>query len=64
MREGATDFIQEGLTRVIVSQADGKMDEIKAAYHKLFGAHLSQKIEETCLGNFKDFLLTLVARGD
>ncbi|XP_021774431.1 annexin D4-like [Chenopodium quinoa] len=64
LRKGADEFTQEALTRVIVSQADGNMEEIKAAYQKRFGIPLSQKIEETCLGNFKEFLLTLVARGE
>lgn len=64
LQKGADGFTQEALTRVIVSQADVNMKEIKAAYHSRFGASLSQKIQEICLGNFKDFLLTLVARGD
>lgn len=64
LRKGANEFTQEALTRVVVSQADVYMKEIQAVYYKRFGANLSQKIEETCLGNFKDFLLTLVARGD
>lgn len=62
LRKGADEFTQEALTRVTVSQADVNMKEIKAAYNSRFGADLSQKIEETCLGHFKDFLLTLVAR--
>lgn len=64
LSKGADEFTQEALTRVVVSQADSNMKEIKIEYHKRFGAHLSEKIEETCLGNFKEFLLTLVARGD
>ena len=64
LSKGADEFTQEALTRVIVSQADVNMREIKAEYNKRYGVQLSEKIDEICLGNFKDFLLTLVARGD
>ncbi|CAO2816178.1 unnamed protein product [Amaranthus hypochondriacus] len=64
MSEGADEFTQEALTRVIVSQADVNMREIKDEYKRRYGVQLSEKIDESCLGNFKDFLLTLVARGD
>ncbi|KAJ7949330.1 Annexin-like protein [Quillaja saponaria] len=50
-------------TRVIVTRADVDMKEIKNEYHKLFGGSLSNKIEEVANGNYKDFLLTLIARG-
>ncbi|KAK9741904.1 hypothetical protein RND81_03G136700 [Saponaria officinalis] len=62
LQTGADEFTQEALTRVVVSQADVNMAEIKAEYHKKFGSHLSQEIEATVLGNFKDFLLALVDR--
>ncbi|AET02251.1 putative annexin [Medicago truncatula] len=55
--------IKKSLTRVIVTRADIDMKEIKAEYNNLYGVSLPQKIEETAKGNYKDFLLTLIARG-
>ncbi|CAJ2657424.1 unnamed protein product [Trifolium pratense] len=55
--------IKKSLTRVIVTRADIDMKEIKAEYNDLYGVSLPQKIEETAKGNYKDFLLTLIARG-
>ncbi|KAJ1413545.1 Annexin [Sesbania bispinosa] len=54
---------KKALTRVVVTRADIDMKEIKAEYHNLYGVSLAQKIEETAKGNYKDFLLTLIARG-
>ncbi|KAG2671807.1 hypothetical protein I3760_13G011600 [Carya illinoinensis] len=54
---------KKALTRVIVTRADTDMKEIKEEYNKLYGVSLSQKIEDTANGNYKDFLLTLIARG-
>jgi len=51
------------LTRVIVTRADTDMKEIKDEYHNQYGVSLSNKIEDTAHGNYKDFLLTLIARG-
>lgn len=62
LKNGADEFTQEALTRVIVCQADVNLAEIKSAYYKKFGVQLSQKIDETVLGNLKEFLLTLVDR--
>nr|AFK35988.1 unknown [Lotus japonicus] len=53
---------KKDLTRVVVTRADIDMKEIKAEYQNLYGVSLTQKIEETAKGNYKDFLLTLVAR--
>lgn len=55
---------KKGLTRVIVTRADVDMKLIKEEFHNLFGDSLSKKIEATANGNYKDFLLTLIARGD
>lgn len=55
--------IKKSLTRVIVTRADIDMKEIKTEYNNLYGVSLPQKIEETAKGNYKDFLLTLIARG-
>ncbi|KAI4323527.1 hypothetical protein L6164_023124 [Bauhinia variegata] len=54
---------KKALTRVVVTRADIDMKEIKHEYHELYGVSLSQKIEDTANGNYKDFLLTLIARG-
>uniref|UniRef100_A0A7C8ZVB8 Peroxidase n=1 Tax=Opuntia streptacantha TaxID=393608 RepID=A0A7C8ZVB8_OPUST len=62
LKKGADEFTQQALTRVIVCQADVNMKEIKDAYHQRYGVQLSQKIEETAQGNYKDLLLTLLAR--
>ncbi|KAF8398265.1 hypothetical protein HHK36_017192 [Tetracentron sinense] len=64
LKGGVDENTKEALTRVIVTQADGGMKEIKEEYHKQYGVSLSQKIQETTYGNYKDFLLTLVARGN
>ncbi|XP_061349575.1 annexin D4 isoform X1 [Gastrolobium bilobum] len=55
---------KKALTRVVVTRADIDMKEIKAEYHNLYGVSLPQKIEETAKGNYKDFLLNLIARGN
>ncbi|KAF7824697.1 annexin D4 [Senna tora] len=54
---------KKALTRVIVTRADIDMKEIKDEYQNLYGISLSQKIEDTAIGNYKDFLLTLISRG-
>lgn len=54
---------KKALTRVIVTRADTDMKEIKEEYNKQYGVSLSEKIEDTSNGNYKDFLLTLIARG-
>lgn len=64
LKKGADEFTQEALARVIVCQADVNLKEIKAVYHEKFGVDLTQKIDETVLGNFKDFLLTLASRAE
>lgn len=55
--------VKKSLTRVIITRADVDMKDIKTEYQKLYGVSLPQKIEETAKGNYKDFLLTLIARG-
>lgn len=63
MRIDVDKTTKKALTRVIVTRADIDMKKIKAEYHNLYGVSLPQKIEETAKGNYKDFLLTLIARG-
>ncbi|KAF9596871.1 hypothetical protein IFM89_013919 [Coptis chinensis] len=60
----ADEHTKDALTRVVVTRADTDMKEINEEYQKLYGIPLSQKIEEKTNGNYKDFLLTLVARGN
>ncbi|KAM7509065.1 hypothetical protein LguiA_019518 [Lonicera macranthoides] len=55
---------KEALSRVIVTRADVDIKKIKEEYHKSYGVELTKKIEDTVNGNYRDFLLTLVARGD
>ncbi|KAE9620902.1 hypothetical protein Lal_00019096 [Lupinus albus] len=54
---------KKALTRVIVTRADSDIKEIKAEYQNLYGISLHHKVEEIAKGNYKDFLLTLIARG-
>ena len=60
----ADENTKEGLTRVIVTRADVDMKAIKEEYHKQNGITLIEKIEHMANGNFKDFLLTWLARGE
>ncbi|KAL3814757.1 hypothetical protein ACJIZ3_016025 [Penstemon smallii] len=63
--EAADDHTsKEGVSRVIVTRADVDIREIKEEYHKKYGLSLSNKIEDVANGNYRDFLLTLLARGD
>ncbi|KAK0574187.1 hypothetical protein LWI29_019496 [Acer saccharum] len=64
LTHNADKKVKKGLTRVIVTQADRNMKEIKEEYQKLYGVSLSQKIEVTAKGNYRDLLLTLLARGN
>ncbi|XP_043699351.1 annexin D4-like [Telopea speciosissima] len=64
MKSGADEKTKVALSRVIVTRADYDMKEIKEEYHKENGFSLSQKINETTHGNYKDFLLNLIERGD
>ncbi|KAI3697827.1 hypothetical protein L6452_30924 [Arctium lappa] len=62
MIKEANENTREGLTRVIVTRADIDMKYIKEEYNRMYAITLSQKIEATASGNYKDFLLTLIAR--
>ncbi|GER27741.1 annexin [Striga asiatica] len=64
LRYDADEISKEGLTRVIVTRADVDLKQIKEEYHNKFGVDLTKKIEDVANGNYRDFLLTLVARGD
>ncbi|XP_050385227.1 annexin D4 [Argentina anserina] len=62
LRNDVDKNTKKGLTRVIVTRADTDMNLIKEQYHNQYGVSLSSKIGDTANGNYKDFLLTLVAR--
>ncbi|XP_015876062.3 annexin D4 [Ziziphus jujuba] len=64
MRNDADKSTSKGLTRVVVTRADTDMKLIKEEFHSEYGVSLSKKIEDSAYGNYKDFLLTLIARGD
>ncbi|KAH7536645.1 hypothetical protein FEM48_Zijuj03G0006500 [Ziziphus jujuba var. spinosa] len=64
MRNDADKSTSKGLTRVVVTRADTDMKLIKEEFHSEYGVSLSKKIEDSAHGNYKDFLLTLIARGD
>ncbi|XP_010523386.1 PREDICTED: annexin D4-like [Tarenaya hassleriana] len=53
------------LTRVIVTRADhADMKEMIEEYRRLFGESLDEKIRARTNGNYRDFLLTLLAKSD
>ncbi|KAK4414532.1 Annexin D4 [Sesamum alatum] len=62
LRYNADEISKEALSRVIVSRADADMKQIKDEYHGKYGVTLPKKIEEVANGNYRDFLLTLIAR--
>ncbi|KAL0429189.1 UNVERIFIED_CONTAM: Annexin D4 [Sesamum radiatum] len=62
LRYNADEISKEALSRVIVTRADTDMKQIKEEYHGKYGVSLPKKIEEVANGNYRDFLLTLIAR--
>lgn len=58
------EITKEAVTRVIVTRADVDMKQIKQEYLKKYGAQLPNKVEDVANGNYRDLLLTLLARGD
>ncbi|XP_054817188.1 annexin D4-like [Prosopis cineraria] len=63
LRCDADKNTKKALARVIVTRADTDMKDVMNEYQQAYGVSLCQKIEDTANGNFKDFLLTLIARG-
>ncbi|TQD88558.1 hypothetical protein C1H46_025877 [Malus baccata] len=63
LRTDVHKHTKKGLTRVIVTRAHSDMMEVKEEFENHHGVSLVEKIEETANGNYKDFLLTLLARG-
>ncbi|KAL8154337.1 hypothetical protein V2J09_012097 [Rumex salicifolius] len=64
MKEGANEFTQEGLTRILICHADANLKDIRGEYQNRYGVDLKKKIENRARGNYRDFLLSLVARGE
>lgn len=64
LKSGADEKAKNALTRVIVTRADVDIPKIKEEYKNKYGVHVTEAIEEKVNGNYKDFLLTLLARGD
>lgn len=58
------EITKEAVSRVIVTRADEDMKQIEEEYHLNYGVDLRKKIEDVANGNYRDFLLTLIARGD
>ncbi|KAK1277667.1 Annexin D4 [Acorus gramineus] len=63
LKEGSDEHAKEGLTRVVVTRADFDMKEIKEEYHRRHGVAIEEDIKKSVRGNYRDFLLTLVAKG-
>ncbi|XP_057976606.1 annexin D4-like [Malania oleifera] len=64
LKDNADEKAKQALTRVIVTRAETDMKGIKEEYQKKTNASLSDKIGEKTRGNYKEFLLNLVAIGD
>ncbi|PON49549.1 Annexin [Parasponia andersonii] len=56
--------IKKALTRIIVTRANTDIKQIRDEFQNIYGVALTQKIEEIANGNYKDFLLTLIANGN
>ncbi|KAL3622982.1 hypothetical protein CASFOL_030536 [Castilleja foliolosa] len=64
LRYDADEISKEAVSRVTVTRADEDIKQIKEEYNKRYGTSLSKRIEDVANGNYRDFLLTLIARGD
>ncbi|XP_073146371.1 annexin D4 isoform X2 [Henckelia pumila] len=64
LKHDADEARKDAVTRVIVTRADHDMKQIKEEYSEKYGGNLANKIEDVANGSYKDFLLTLIARGD
>lgn len=64
MRNGADKNTKKALTRVIVTRADVDMRAISDDYQSHYAIPLADKIEDKANGSYKEFLLTLMARGN
>ncbi|KAK4748956.1 hypothetical protein SAY87_015542 [Trapa incisa] len=53
---------KKAVTRVVVTRTDVDIKEIKEEYSRIYGVSLTERIEQSANGNYKDFLLTLVSK--
>ncbi|XP_034705554.1 annexin D4-like [Vitis riparia] len=61
-KDDADENTKEALTRVIVTRSNVDMKEIIEEFNKQYKVPLTQKIEDVALGNYKDFLVSLIRR--
>ncbi|PON53290.1 Annexin repeat, partial [Parasponia andersonii] len=61
-KNDADKKVKKALTRVIATRADIDIKQIIDEFQIQYGVALTTKIQETANGNYKDFLLTLVAK--
>lgn len=64
LKEEADEFTQEGLTRIIISHADANLKDIRAEFQSRYGVDLTKRIQDRARGNYRDFLFSLIARGE
>ncbi|XP_057807819.1 annexin D4 [Salvia miltiorrhiza] len=64
LRYNVDELTKEAVSRVIVTRADEDMKQIREEFNREFGVDLRKKIEDVANGNYRDFLLTLIARSD
>ncbi|XP_047946628.1 annexin D4 [Salvia hispanica] len=64
LRYNVDELTKEAVSRVIVTRADEDMKQIREEFNRQFGVDLGKKVEDVANGNYRDFLLTLVARSD
>ncbi|PON98810.1 Annexin [Trema orientale] len=62
LKNEADKKVKKALTRVIITRADTDIKQIRDEFQNQYGVALTKKIEDTANGNYKDFLLTLVAK--
>ncbi|KAH7677082.1 Annexin protein [Dioscorea alata] len=62
LKDDVSKSTKEALTRVIVTRADVDMKDIKDEYQRLYGVELENMISKGTHGNYRDALLSLVAR--
>ncbi|XP_034705235.1 annexin D4-like isoform X2 [Vitis riparia] len=61
-KDDADENTKEALTRVIMTRSNVDMKEIIEEFDKQYKVPLTQKIEDVALGNYKDFLVSLIRR--
>lgn len=54
---------KKAVTRIAVTRADVDIKEINEEFNRIYGVSLTERIEQTANGNYKDLLLTLISKG-